>query len=206
MAWLSLVLAMSLFRVLHASDLHFASVPHQIGIPDLLRAWQQGVPGTWAPTSSQGTIYVDAFAAFAYVNRSGFDVLVLSGDLAMTGGLKDLRAALTFLDRPAVTGYLDARGHPTLQAAGRPLVLIPGNHDRYTPYHFPGGRNFDTAFGAYWSAGQGAQELWVRQRAARRWFFSASTSVCAGTTWVHLRWVFSGAVARIPNGWRSCAR
>ena len=42
------------------------------------------MPGTWAATSSQGTIYVDAFAAFAHANRAGFEVLVLSGDMATT--------------------------------------------------------------------------------------------------------------------------
>ncbi len=155
---------MSLFRILHASDFHFATVPNQIGIPDLLQAWQQGVLGTWAPVSSQGTISVDAFAAFAYANRAGFDVLVVSGDLATTGGSKNLRTALAFLDRPVVSGYLDARGQPTLQATAKPIVLIPGNHDRFAPFHFPGGTHFDRVFATYWGAGQGAQALWVRQR------------------------------------------
>jgi predicted phosphodiesterase len=156
--------SMSLFRILHASDLHFATVPHQIGIPDLLPAMQQGLSGTWAPVSSQGTIYVDALAAFVYANRSGFDVLVVSGDLATTGGLRNLQSALAFLDRPAVSGYFNAQSQPTLQAAGKPIVLIPGNHDCYRPFHFPGGRHFDSVFSAYWGAGQGAQLLWVRQR------------------------------------------
>jgi 3',5'-cyclic AMP phosphodiesterase CpdA len=155
---------MSLFRILHASDLHFATVPHQIGIPDLLRAWQQSLPGTWAPISSQSTICVDAFAAFAHANRSGFDVLVLSGDLAATGGLRNLRTAFAFLHSPVVTGYLDAQGQPSLQATGKPIVLIPGNHDRYTAFHLPGGMHFDSVFGSWWGAGQGAQQLWVRQR------------------------------------------
>lgn len=97
---------MSLFRILHTSDLHFAGVPYQIGIPDLLHAWQQRVLGSWAPTSSQGIIYADAFAAFAYANRFAFDVLLISGDLATTGGWRNLRAAAAFLDH-AVSGYLD---------------------------------------------------------------------------------------------------
>src|SRR5260370_42390919 len=104
MPWLYRGPVMSLFRILHASDLHFASVPHQIGIPNLLHAWQHRLPGTWAPTSSQGTIYVDAFAAFAYANRSGFDVVVLSGHLATPGRLLNLRAARGLVDNSAVTG------------------------------------------------------------------------------------------------------
>jgi 3',5'-cyclic AMP phosphodiesterase CpdA len=157
----------SLFRILHASDLHFASIPHQIGIPDLLAAWSRSVPGTWAATSSQGTIYVDAFAAFAHANRAGFDVLVLSGDLATTGRLKDLSTAQAFLNRdvgPGTSGYHEARGQPTLRAGGRPIVLVPGNHDRYTRFHLPGGRNFDATFRAYWGAGQGVQLRWTGQR------------------------------------------
>jgi 3',5'-cyclic AMP phosphodiesterase CpdA len=156
--------AMSLFRILHASDLHFAAVPHQIGIPDLLHAWRGNLPGSWAATSSQGSIQVDAFAAFAHANRAALDLLVLSGDLATTGGLRNLRAAQAFLESPVVAGYLDRRNRPTLQGLGKPIVLIPGNHDRFRRFHFPGGQHFDAVFSAHWSAGQGAQELWVRQR------------------------------------------
>src|SRR5262249_11415513 len=80
------------------------------------------------------------------------------------GGLRDLKTALSFLNSPVGIGYLDSQGLPTLRAAGKPIVLIPGNHDRYGRWHFPGCRNFDHVFGAFWHVGQGAQDLWVGQR------------------------------------------
>jgi 3',5'-cyclic AMP phosphodiesterase CpdA len=155
---------MPLFRLLHGSDLHCARVSRQIGLPDLSHAWATGAGGSLAPVSSHNDIYTDAFAAFAHANRNGFDVIVLTGDLATTGDSGDLRAAHRFVIAPAVNGYLSGANRPTLQAAGKPVVLLPGNHDRFRAFHLPGGTAFDAAFGASWHARQSAQILWVKQR------------------------------------------
>lgn len=162
---------MAVFRILHASDFHFARVAHQVGIPDWLQAWlgnNQLPQGIWAPVSSQGDIYVSAFAAFVDANRLGLDGLVVTGDLATTGNPADIRAAYRFLYSPAAQGHLNRRGKPTLEAAGKerkvPLLYLPGNHDRFRSYHLPGGRTFDRYLGGAWQPGQGAQLLHIFER------------------------------------------
>jgi 3',5'-cyclic AMP phosphodiesterase CpdA len=152
------------FRLLHASDLHFARVANQIGLPDARYAWANQVAGNWAPVSSHNWIYADAFAAFAYANQTGLDAIVLSGDLATTGDGRDLRAARRFITRPATSGYLSRTNRPTLRATNKPVLLLPGNHDRFGSFHFPGRTAFDTVFGRHWQAGQGAQVLWAHRR------------------------------------------
>jgi 3',5'-cyclic AMP phosphodiesterase CpdA len=149
------------FRLLHASDLHFARVPHQIGIPEVFHGFGGG---KWAPVSSQSNSRAEALADFVHANSQGPDVIVISGDLAATGDPADLRAARRYLTAPAVDDCFSAQHQPTLQAAGKPVVLIPGNHDRFRRFHFPGGTNFDRAFGDFWGARQGVQCLWVKQR------------------------------------------
>ncbi|HEY7310583.1 MAG TPA: metallophosphoesterase [Gemmataceae bacterium] len=155
---------MAVFRLLHASDLHFARVPRQIGLPDLRHAWASRVSGTWAPVSSHGPIYADAFAAFVYANRNGLDAIFLSGDVATTGDPGDLRPAHRFLHAPAAAGYLSVKNRPTLQAANKPIVLLPGNHDRFGSFHLPGKTSFDKVFAQDWKARQGCQLLWMGQR------------------------------------------
>jgi 3',5'-cyclic AMP phosphodiesterase CpdA len=152
---------MPVFRLLHASDLHLGRIPGQIGFPDAVRGLGGG---SWAPVSSHSRSCTDALADFVYANGAGLDVIVLSGDLATTGDPADLRAARRYITAPAVSGAVSTWNRPTLQAAQKPIVWIPGNHDRFRRFHFPGGTNFDRAFGDCWRARQGAQCLWVGKR------------------------------------------
>jgi hypothetical protein len=66
------------FRLLHASDLHFARVPWQVGLPDMRYVWVSGIGGTLAPVSSHNPRIAEAFVAFAHANRDRLDVIVLS--------------------------------------------------------------------------------------------------------------------------------
>src|SRR5262249_32409566 len=57
----------------------------------------------------------------------------------------------------------------TLRSLGKPVALLPGNHDRYGPLlslppYPPGNPAFDGVFGGSWQAGQGAQALWSRTK------------------------------------------
>lgn len=158
------------FRVLHASDLHFSTVPYQVGLPDwlfrpsLARFLRQGHS---ASVSSQDSDVVDALASFAYHNRQGYDVILLSGDLAATGGPGDLDQARRFIEAPPVQGYLGQDQQPTLQATVKEIALLPGSHDRFgrpSSVYPPGDTRFDAAFGRYWSVGQSAQTLWTGYR------------------------------------------
>src|SRR5262249_29959777 len=61
--------------------------------------------------------------------------------------------------------YLSAAAdYPTLAAAGRPLLIMPGNHDRYQgarTMFAPGDTKFDEAayFGKSWPAGPGVHHF-----------------------------------------------
>ena len=102
-------------------------------------------------------------ASFAYEYRGCYDAIVLSGDLATTGSTADLDEVLALL-WPATDGYLGSDGRPTLRAASKPILLIPGNHDRFGStwaIYPPGNTRFDQVLGRHWSAGQDAQELWL---------------------------------------------
>ena len=160
------------FRILHASDLHFSPRPFRYGLTDCLSVWLSGryirpshIVSTHSPTLAL------ALAAFAYRNRSAYDVAVLSGDLGATGDPADLGVAQAFLSHPPAPGkapYAAGATHGTLQSLGKPVVVLPGNHDRYGPVfavppYTPGHVVFDGIF-PLWYVGQGAQELFRRTR------------------------------------------
>lgn len=158
------------FALLHASDLHFYRREHTVGLPDSLPALARGdiSPLNVGLVSSHDLHLADALAQFAFVNRDGLDAVLVSGDLATTGDVQDLTLALTFLTAvPSDGDYHTPEGLPTLAAAGKPILLLPGNHDRFGPAWklYPGGNTrFDDLFGNYWRAGRGAQVLWAGQR------------------------------------------
>lgn len=163
---------MALFRLLHASDFHIAQTPYWAGTPAnpllgrLTRHWRQ---------TSYDPYVLEAFAQWVWWNggfSSGdgpkFDAILLTGDMATTGEMADLREAYQFVDSPPYAGtFLNAVGKPTLGFA-KPynlINLLPGNHDRYRSgfsLYLPGGTNFDAVFcpGAaigkpYWCQEQG---------------------------------------------------
>jgi 3',5'-cyclic AMP phosphodiesterase CpdA len=158
------------FRLLHASDLHFYRREHTVGLPDSLPRLIKGEIGLWGVNlvSSHDLPLAEALAHFAYVNRAGLDAVVLTGDLATTGDVEDLALARLFVSAtPAEGDYQTPDGFPTLAAADLPVLLLPGNHDRYGKWYKlfpPGGTNFDALFGDYWGAGQGVQTLWTGSR------------------------------------------
>lgn len=160
------------FRILHASDLHFSTRPFRYGLTDSLQSWFTGTyirPGHTVSTHSP-TVAL-ALAAFAYRNRGAYDALLLSGDLGATGSAGDLGFAQRFLSAPPMPGLAPYAAGPTrstLRSIGKPVVVLPGNHDRYgpllsSPPYPPGDATFDAMFPS-WSAGQGAQELWRHTR------------------------------------------
>jgi hypothetical protein len=101
-------------------------------------------------------------ARVAYLRGNRLDVILVTGDLATTGDARDLRPAHEFVDAAPVSGrrapWLTAAGKPTLQAAGAPIVLLPGNHDRYQGLtKNAGGTQFDAFFANYWKTSSRGQ-------------------------------------------------
>jgi DNA repair exonuclease SbcCD nuclease subunit len=76
-------------------------------------------------------VLADALVAHVVNADPPFDAILVTGDVATSGDQRDLRAAKDFLDR--------------LVATKTPVLVIPGNHDRYSnsALLWPGGRTFD---------------------------------------------------------------
>lgn len=83
--------------------------------------------------------------------RDQFDLIAISGDLATTGHTECLATARQFTHSAAHTKWLNSERKPTLQAANKGMILVPGNHDRYADNKgAPGGRNFDSVYEDEW--------------------------------------------------------
>jgi 3',5'-cyclic AMP phosphodiesterase CpdA len=153
---------MATFRLLHISDLHFSVQPRRLDAfarvrrgfqeQQVLRAlFQIRLSGLY---SSHDQDLARAVAEFALYNRHILDGIVITGDLATTGLLDDLSAALSYIEEPASIGVSTIGRTPTLAAAGLNLCLLPGNHDRYSSeLGAPGGTEFDRLFSKYWETG-----------------------------------------------------
>lgn len=129
-------------RLLHLSDLHLAARKKRLR------------------SSRFDPAVLEELARCAYFLRDHYDAFLVSGDLGDSGEMDDLERAFDFLyanAQPSNTPWLSARQKPTLQAAGKPIFLLPGNHDRYQswPGGDPAGGNFDTIFSRDWLGGLG---------------------------------------------------
>ena len=87
---------------------------------------------------------------------SDHDCVLVTGDLATRGLTPDLRLAYDYILSPASVsnGYLGSDNRPTLSMAGRPIILAPGNHDRFKNFvGTPNSIEFENVFASHWSAG-----------------------------------------------------
>jgi 3',5'-cyclic AMP phosphodiesterase CpdA len=145
-------------NLLHLSDLHLAIEagrnplgPDAPRIETLSRALglNNRVFGTYNKDIAR------AAADFTFKYHKQFDAIIITGDIATTGVVEDLRVAETFVDGPAIRGVSAHENMPTIAASELPIFLIPGNHDRYdTVYGGPGGKKFDQVFKKYWPPGK----------------------------------------------------
>jgi 3',5'-cyclic AMP phosphodiesterase CpdA len=156
---------MTQFRLLHLTDLHFSKRERGADarerfnntksreILELLHHVRRN--GFF---SGHDNTLSRLVAEFAYDRRAELDAIVISGDLATTGTMDDLLAALEFLEAVPVVGSAAARGKGTLAASGLRIYVLPGNHDRYlNELGDTGGKEFENVFKAYWSRGAHAQ-------------------------------------------------
>jgi hypothetical protein len=138
---------MPIIRLLHLSDLHLAG---------FWRAFYESL-GNIFPL----TVYdLDTFGTLSEIIfnwHKELDAILISGDMAVTGGDDDLLSA-----KEKLSTLLNQTGF------NKPIILLPGNHDRYrTLLGLPGGSNFDQKFSAYWPVGmQGVYSCFLPNKAA----------------------------------------
>ena len=131
-------------RLLHLSDLHLASPRPLLNQADRLLG------------AARPEVVLSVVRCLLH-ERASTDALLITGDLAESGFRRSLHTALDFVDD--TIGRLGYSGRTlTSFLAHRPLLLLPGNHDRYNRLtRMPGSNAFDAVFGppGHWTVGQG---------------------------------------------------
>ena len=143
---------MSVVRVLHISDLHIAGNNRFY-----LRKW--GVPS--ADADALSTI---SEMALKYSEDGLIDAILISGDVSCVGRNPDLIAAREFIVGQNVSRmdgeFLAPSRKPNLDLCGKPVIIVPGNHDRFSPTLFgPGSTLFDSVFKSFWTGGLGGTQI-----------------------------------------------
>jgi len=145
---------MPILRVLHLSDLHLSGK---------LKTYYRSIDKNSGYLSVYNTRALKALAAFVYNWQDRLEAILISGDIAVTGIDSDLKRALQFFCSST---------EPTLQNFTKPIIIVPGNHDRYDQYSKssklalsallgqPGGKLFDKYFSSYWGAGKSGVQFY----------------------------------------------
>jgi DNA repair exonuclease SbcCD nuclease subunit len=146
---------MTIFRVLHVTDLHIAIPPedNHLGRRTLWQSREHLYPSCANPYA------LEAIAEFISARRREFDLILMTGDIADDGLQRNLDAACHF-----VTSTLDAG-----RVGGPPFFILPGNHDRFEGVaRRPGGIRFDMTFKDYWNSGLGGVQSAFIEKGGRK--------------------------------------
>jgi len=107
------------------------------------------------PSSYDDEVLLSA-AFFIEQNSRQFDLLVVLGDLATSGREEDMAVAADVFLENKTKKFTNAALDPRFGGYGLPLLVLPGNHDRYKDdYGTPGCRSFDHAFGSIYQPSNG---------------------------------------------------
>ncbi|WP_449244004.1 metallophosphoesterase family protein [Desulfobacca acetoxidans] len=108
------------------------------------------------PLSVYNPDALSAVSEIIYNWREEIDGILISGDIATTGSYHDLEHARELLFR-STHGWLSNKKTSTPAPNGliKPIILVPGNHDRYASLAGFPGKKFYTLFSSYWAAGIG---------------------------------------------------
>jgi 3',5'-cyclic AMP phosphodiesterase CpdA len=150
------------WRLSHISDLHFCATPRcanpwkyaklrfREATGPTSRIGPEGAPAI-ALLDSHCPEIAEFLARKLYRMRTQIDLLLISGDIATTGQPEDLRVALRYVTNPQTSEHFGADGNATIRSDAYPIVLMPGNHDRYRTRNAEAGcRTFDLIFQDYW--------------------------------------------------------
>jgi 3',5'-cyclic AMP phosphodiesterase CpdA len=174
---------MATFRFLHITDLHISIPPEndELGSTTLWMSMQHVFP------SRAREPLLRAVAALAFHLRKTIDTIVLSGDLADDGEIRNLEAARSFVDEPAIDGtYETADEFPTLynpEGNEASTFLLPGNHDRFKGVgRLPGGDTFDEVFyPRHWRKGIGGVQSLKLEKSDEALFLIAADFCLKGS-------------------------
>lgn len=158
---------MATFNLVHISDLHFAveqarSNPFEDRryVELLLDFNNRYLPSTFC--ARKAVVLADTLG----VGKDNIDVLLITGDIATSGSMEDLSSAKEWITGnasaehvPRIVGF-DLPNEFIRLGDVTPLVILPGNHDRFSgKKNSPGSPNFETVFGVNWDLGRGSTTL-----------------------------------------------
>ena len=141
---------MSTIYLLHLSDLHLAGI---------FRAFYKRLGHLSLSVYDPDAL--TAVSEIMYNWRNFIDGILISGDIATTGSNNDLQSALDIFSTPDnfIPGqnWLSDKRKPTLKPEGfnKPIILVPGNHDRYANLSGFPGKKYYQYFYSYWPVGIG---------------------------------------------------
>jgi len=134
---------MARVRLLHLSDLHVAL--------RLLRM---------RSSRFEAHIHHEAVRFVLGLGQQGIDAVLLGGDLGNSGWKEDLDEAKKYVTGPWPPGGI---AWPSMSQVGKPLLMLPGNHDRFVAPWLatPGNREFDRVFNPTWTSGRGGVQTFL---------------------------------------------
>lgn len=151
---------MAVFSLIHASDFHigvkadFCNGFDIGGFPGWFRqAFSRELTGAFTPS----TFWLDRASRFTHEmeqETDDIDAILVTGDIATTGSNSDITAAANFLDGTVPYNWVTSkRAFRCLHSDFLPpIILMPGNHDRYVPPALtPRSLEFEAAFGLHWN-------------------------------------------------------
>lgn len=153
---------MATYRLLHVSDLHYSAEAEASGAPVIRNpAPEAGLTPTpnleglfesHKPEVLEAlTRLVDNLFHPADDGPALCDALLMTGDLATTGNDDDLAGIRNRIEPLPPAAPADPNAS-TISTGTKPLLILPGNHDRYTPRTAqPGHRRFDSIFRDFWN-------------------------------------------------------
>ncbi len=142
------------FRILHISDLHIAG--------DNMAMYYRFLDKKLSVFSLGRDEILRRVAQLIYEWRKEIDAVVITGDIAATGLESDLASAKRFLQSPqgpSSPPWINSKSQATIEFFGKPVVLVPGNHDRFRDLLGAPGTTFYRTFGEYWTEGVGGIQV-----------------------------------------------
>ena len=166
------------FRLVHLSDMHFATNPNLLPSPLQEKKVVQAIQEAWARVnygpsedefSTNGTHCATHasraarhWARFARTTLVQVDphAYVVSGDVSATGSFEDLADSREYLLGVPRSNWSSDLGKPLVGIQPEKLVVLPGNHDRYRGRFLrPGGKAFDREYAAHWKPSSACERV-----------------------------------------------
>lgn len=139
---------MSKLRILHLSDLHLAE---NRAVYERIRNHTDNLLSVCDPDA------LEVVAQIVHEWSNKLDAILISGDIVVAGTDRNLNRSIDFFETPPALEepWLNSKRKPTLKAFTKPIIIVPGNHDRFSNILGWPGKLFYNYYSSYWTVGIG---------------------------------------------------